>query len=134
MPRRCLECYSVNEGSEPTSFRLDYDKIRELEAGADYDVEAATDNTALLDPDCAPLSHGTRITLSRLRLRRALNEVQFPHIALASVLRLVPDEMRIHVNGDPVGALRDSVGVSVSRALESCSWRVSSSLKMAGVR
>ena len=96
-----LECYSLNEGSEPTSFRLDYDRIRELAAGADYDVGVAEDTMPLVDPDGSPLSHGTRITLSNLKPRRALNEAQFRR-SLARRFAIDAEEMQIHVNGELV--------------------------------
>ncbi len=74
---RILECLTVTAQGEVTSFRLDYDNIRGLDPTDDYDVESAEDDEALSDPDGNTLNHGTRITLSRLRPRRAINESQF---------------------------------------------------------
>ena len=95
---KILECYTVRAGSEPTSFRLDYDHIRALEATADYYVEVAHGGGPLLVPDGEPLEHGTRITLDSLKPRRAVNEAQFRQ-SLSRRFAIDANEMRIHVNG-----------------------------------
>ncbi|WP_420621408.1 ATP-binding protein [Candidatus Poriferisodalis sp.] len=99
---RILECLTVDRSGEATSFRLDYDAIRSLEPSADYRVEPAQGDTTLRDPDGNELAHGTRITLSALRPRRALNEHQFRR-SLARRFALDADQMRIVLNGEDIG-------------------------------
>lgn len=99
---KVLECLTVARDGETTSFRLDYDAIRSLDPTQDYEVEGATGNTLLCDPDGNPLTSGTRITLSSLRPRRALNEEQFRQ-SLARRFALDTSQMRIIVNGQDIG-------------------------------
>ena len=93
-----LECLTTRE-SEPTSFGLDYDEIRQLNPGDDYDVRPATDDSPLINPDTGEtLTHGTRITLLKLRLRIALSQDRF----LSSMSRrfsLATSEMAVNING-----------------------------------
>jgi len=99
---KILECHTVDTEGRLTSFRLDYDHIRDLDPTADYDVETAQDDEMLSDPGGNPLTHGTRITLSALRPRRAMNEAQFRR-SLARRFALDTNAMRIVVNGEDVG-------------------------------
>ena len=94
---RILECYTVAEGAG-TSFRLDYDNIRSLEPSEEYEVEEARDVTPPRAPGGSVLESGTRISLSGLRKRRAINEAQFRQ-SLSRRFALDADKMRIHVNG-----------------------------------
>ena len=95
---RILECCTVSQGAEPVRFRLDYDKIRNQRAGADYVVEEALDTSPLLAPDGAALEHGTRIVLSDLKLKRAINEARFRE-SMSRRFALDVTEMAIHLNG-----------------------------------
>ena len=99
---KILECLTVDTDGQITSFRLDYDHIRDLDPTDDYDVEPAQGDTVLRDPEGNSLAHGTRITLSTLRRRRAMNAVQFRR-SLARRFALDADKMRIVVNGEEVG-------------------------------
>ena len=99
---KVLECLTVAQDGETTSFRLDYDAIRSLDPTQDYAVEGATGNTQLCDPYGNSLTRGTRITLSSLRPRRALNEHQFRQ-SLARRFALDADQMRIVLNGEDIG-------------------------------
>lgn len=99
---KVLECLTVAQGGEVTSFRLDYDSIRGLDPTEDYEVEDATGSTQLCDPDGNSLTSGTRITLSSLRPRRALNEEQFRR-SLARRFALDTSQMGIVVNGHDIG-------------------------------
>ena len=99
---KVLECLTVAQDGEITSFRLDYDAIRSLDPTQDYEVEGATGNTKLCDPDSNSLECGTRITLSSLRPRRALNEDQFRR-SLARRFALDTNQMKIIVNGQEIG-------------------------------
>ena len=99
---RILECLTVDRSGEATSFRLDYDAIRSLDPSADYRVEPAQGDAKLRDPDGNELAQGTRIKLSALRPRRALNEHQFRQ-SLARRFALDTDQMRIVLNGEDIG-------------------------------
>lgn len=99
---KVLECLTVAQDGETTSFRLDYDAIRSLDPTQDYEVEGATGNTQLCDPYGNSLTRGTRITLSSLRPRRALNEHQFRQ-SLARRFALDADQMQIVLNGEDIG-------------------------------
>ena len=99
---KVLECHTVDRRGDTTSFRLDYEAIRSLNPTEDYEVEPATDNSQVRDSDGNVLTSGTRITLSSLRPRRALNEEQFRR-SLARRFSLDADQMKIVVNGQDLG-------------------------------
>lgn len=99
---KVLECLTIDEDGNPTSFRLDYDNIRDLDPAEDYEVEPAQGIQVLCDPSGNPLSRGTRITLSTLRPQRAINEDQFRR-SLARRFALDANEIRILVNGAQIG-------------------------------
>ena len=99
---KILECLTVDADGQATSFRLDYDHIRDLDPTEDYDVEPAQGDEVLRDPEGNRLAHGTRITLSALRPRRAMNEAQFRR-SLARRFALDASEMRIVVNEREIG-------------------------------
>lgn len=99
---KVLECLTADAGGQVTSFRLDYDHIRDLDPTDDYEVERARGDNVLRDPEGNALAHGTRITLSVLRPRRAMNEAQFRR-SLARRFALDANEMRIVVNGQEIG-------------------------------
>ena len=98
---RILECYTVSRTDDlgtPTSFRLDYDAIRQLEPGSNYDTEAASETGPLQSPDGVDLAHGTRITLSQLKLKRAISEDPFRR-SMSRRFALATQRMRISSNG-----------------------------------
>ena len=92
-----LDCYTIRSG-QAVSFRLDYDEIRKAKPGTDCEVEETRDQEPLSSPDHSPLIHGTRIRLSRLRLKRAISEDQFMK---SMSRRFAIDEtfMRVFING-----------------------------------
>ena len=98
---KILECLTVDTEGQITSFRLDYDHIRDLDPTEDYVVEPAQGDEVLRDPEGNSLTHGTRITLSMLRPRRAMNEDQFRR-SLARRFALDANKMRIVVNGEEI--------------------------------
>ena len=71
-----LDCYTVKQG-KAVSFRLDYEQIRKTQVGSDYKVEENVDKEPLRNGDSRTLTSGTRIKLSRLRLKRAISHSQF---------------------------------------------------------
>ena len=99
---KVLECLTIDGNGSLTSFRLDYDRIRDLDPAEDYEVEPAQGDQLLCGPNGNSLSRGTRITLSALRPQRAINEDQFRR-SLARRFALDANEMRISVNGTQIG-------------------------------
>jgi len=96
-----LECFTLRDGTA-TAFGLDYDEIRQLEPGQDYDVREAEDNSPLMNPLTGGLlDHGTRITLRNLRLRRALAQDRFVD-SMSRRFSLGTAEMAVTINGQPL--------------------------------
>lgn len=95
---RVLECCTISKGAETVRFRLDYDKIRNYQAGSDYPVEPAQDASPLTAPDQTRLDNGTRIVLSDLKLKRAVNGARFRE-SMSRRFALDTTEMTIHLNG-----------------------------------
>lgn len=92
-----LDCYTVRQG-EVVSFRLDYDQIRKAQPGADCEVEETTGESPLVSPDKLSLLSGTRIRLSRLRLKRAISEEQFTR-SMSRRFAIDQTIMRAFING-----------------------------------
>ena len=93
-----LECCTKKEG-DLTSFRLDYDKIRKLKPDEDYEVEDAEDGSAPTGPDGKALESGTRVRLTRLLVKRKINEVQFIR-SMSRRFSLSQTEMKVFINGN----------------------------------
>lgn len=94
---KILDCYTVRDG-QITSFRLDYDVIRQYGAGADCPVSEDIDQETLRSPEGAALAHGTRVRLSDLRLKRAISEDQFVR-SMSRRFSVDQTEMRVFING-----------------------------------
>ncbi len=94
---KILECYTIQEG-QVVSFRLDYDAIRQAEPGADCEVEETETQELLCTPDSTPLANGTRIRLSKLRLKRAISEDQFLK-SMSRRFAIDQADMRVFING-----------------------------------
>lgn len=90
-----LDCDSLRDGIH-TSFRLDYDAIRKLDPSEDYEVEDVTP-TKLSDPDGVPLEHGTRVRLTRLKLKKAISQDQFLR-SMSRRFSLKTGQMEVVVN------------------------------------
>lgn len=95
---KILECYTVSASGESTSFRLDYDRIRDLDPSSDYEVEEAEDKSPLTAPNGNGIDHGTRITLAELKSKRAINENQFRR-SMSRRFALDTTEMAVYING-----------------------------------
>lgn len=94
-----LDCHSVRDG-DSVSFRLDYEKIRKEEPGADCDVEENLPVAPLLSPDDgAQLSRGTSIRLSNLRLKRAIPKERFIK-SMSRRFAIDQTMMRVFINGE----------------------------------
>lgn len=96
---RLLEVKSRREGGPEVAFGLDYDEIRKLEGAQDYAVLESTDDQPLAGPDGQLLTHGTRIRLSHLRLKRRLNEEDFMR-SMSRRFVLSDQEMQVFINGE----------------------------------
>ena len=92
-----LDCFTVKDG-QVVSFRLDYDSIRKSDPGADSEVEENFDLEPLIDPTGASLSTGTRIRLTKLRLKRAISEERFV-TSMSRRFAIDQTEMRVFING-----------------------------------
>ena len=93
-----LDCYTVREG-KGVSFRLDYNEIRKEKPGADCEVEETNgQEESLRGPDNSFLSNGTRIRLSKLRLRRAILEDQFLK-SMSRRFAIDQADMQVFING-----------------------------------
>lgn len=95
---RLLEVKSQREGEPMVAFGMDYDEIRKLPGASDYQVLESTDQELLADPEGRPLAHGTRIRLTRLRLKRRLDAEQFMQ-SMARRFVLADNQMRVFING-----------------------------------
>ena len=94
-----LDCYSVRDG-DSVSFRLDYEKIRKEEPGADCDIEENLDVEPLHSPnDGSQLLSGTRIRLSNLRLKRAIPKDRFIK-SMSRRFAIDQTMMRVFINGE----------------------------------
>lgn len=87
--------------AQPTRFRMNYEDIRRLDPAGDYQVAAAADDSPLATPDGTVLNHGTRVRLSGLRLKRALNSNQFLQ-SMARRFAILSADMEIAINGEPL--------------------------------
>ena len=92
-----LDCYSVRD-SQVVSFRLEYNKIRIEEPGANCLVDENIDQEPLYGPDKTRLASGTRIRLSSLHLKRAIPELQFMR-SMSRRFALDQAVMRVFING-----------------------------------
>ncbi len=92
-----LDCYTVRQG-QAVSFRLDYDEIRKADPGTDCEVKETTGQEPLYSADSSLLSNGTRIRLSRLRLKRAISEDQFMK-SMSRRFAIDQTVMRVFING-----------------------------------
>jgi len=107
---RLLEVKSRRTDQEEVAFGMDYDEIRRLASAEEYLVLKSTDNEPLADPSVDPstdpedalLAHGTRIRLSRLRLKRRLNEDDFMR-SMSRRFVLSDQEMQVFINGNQLG-------------------------------
>lgn len=92
-----LDCYTVRDG-HTTSFRMGYDDIRQRNPGEDCPLQENQDLEPLVDPDENALSHGTRIRLSDLRLKRTISEDQFVK-SMSRRFAVDQTEMEVFING-----------------------------------
>ena len=93
-----LECTTLSVGKSAVEFRLDYDEIRKLDPNEDYEVEEVEFHSVLSDPAGSKLTHGTRIRLTKLLLKRASSEEQFIQ-SMSRRFAISQGEMEVFING-----------------------------------
>ncbi len=100
---KTLECHTLAKNALTTlRFRLDYDKIRQEDAGSDYQVEPPiTVVEPITDPNGNNLEHGTRIVLSDLKLKRNISEKVFQQ-SMSRRFALDTGTMSIYLNNSQI--------------------------------
>ena len=100
---KTLECHTLAKNTLTTiRFRLDYDKIRQEDAGSDYQVEPPiTVVETITDPNGNNLEHGTRIVLSDLKLKRNISEKVFRQ-SMSRRFALDTGAMNIYLNNSQI--------------------------------
>ena len=100
---KTLECHTLAKNTLTTiRFRLDYDKIRQEDAGSDYQVEPPiTVVEPITDPNGNNLEHGTRIVLSDLKLKRNISEKVFQQ-SMSRRFALDTGTMSIYLNNSQI--------------------------------
>lgn len=93
-----LECATLRDGTF-TTFGLDYNSLREMDPDEDYPVEDIENPAPLVKPDGETLPHGTRITLTQLRMKRQISESTF---MTSMSRRFAIKDMNVLINGKPL--------------------------------
>ncbi|UFS59061.1 ATP-binding protein [Subtercola endophyticus] len=93
-----LECTTVRDGVR-TSFGIDYDELRLLNPDQNYFVDDIVNPLPLLDPNGVPLEHGTRVRLTKLRVKRKISADTFQ---TAMSRRFAIRDMKVIINGRPL--------------------------------
>ena len=97
-----LECTTITKASLTTTFLLDYDEIRKLEAGQDYLVPELKEIDFLIHPEKeTPLEQGTQVRLSNLRGKRIPAESRF-RASLARRFGVLSPDMAVYLNGTQI--------------------------------
>jgi Histidine kinase-, DNA gyrase B-, and HSP90-like ATPase len=94
---RHLEVVTKRPDAKPVGFRLDYDRLRELEPAESAAVEEFKPNR-LTSPDGNVMSHGTRVRLTSLQAKRRPSEDRFL-LSMSRRFSLDASQMRVFVNG-----------------------------------
>jgi len=96
-----LELTTLRDG-RLTAFAMDYDTIREQEAGSDYEVLVMEQPEPPMNPDTgAPLTSGTLVRLKNLKAERIVAESQF-RSSMARRFAVDQTEMQVVINGIPL--------------------------------
>lgn len=94
-----LQCQTLVESGEQTSFELDYNKIRESAPGVDCEAEDIHVDEPLTDPNGKRLDSGTLIRLLNLRVKRAMPQTQFIK-SMSRRFAIDQHEMTVYINGE----------------------------------
>ena len=112
---KLLECTTLTESGTGVAFELEYDRIRTMQAGEDYEVPEVADADPLIRPDTeAALAHGTRIRMSKLLSKRIPAESQFRD-SLARRFGVLSPKMRIFLNGKKLGRFEIPIEIRFPR-------------------
>ena len=96
---KTLQCITLKRGGERTAFELDYDEIRQLEAGRDYRVPELVEYQIPIHPESGmPLVSGTQVRLSDLLSKMIPAETRF-RSSLARRFGVLSPEMNVYLNG-----------------------------------
>lgn len=95
-----LECETISKG-EAVAFRLDYNQIRKKDPGEDCEVEEYVSDGSLRDPNGNVLQSGTKVRLSRLKVKRAIPEERFIR-SMSRRFATDQTEMQVLINGVPL--------------------------------
>lgn len=93
-----LECTTLR-GGETTSFGIDYDEVRRMNPDQDYYVDRVAGPSALVAPDGTVLEHGTRVRLTKLRVKRKISAESFQ---ISMSRRFALRGMNVLINGQPL--------------------------------
>lgn len=108
---KTLMCTTVKQSGEGAAFVLEYDWIRELDAGDDYQVPEFSSLVPLRSPEAGSvLAHGTEVRLSDLRSKRLPNNEQFRK-SLARRFGVLNPEMRVFLNGEELQRFEMSLDI-----------------------
>jgi hypothetical protein len=109
-----LECITLRNG-ERTAFRLDYDAIRKLRPDQDYVVEPIEQDVPLRNPETGEeLQHGTRVRLTKLHLKKAVNQEQFMR-SMSRRFAINKSEMLVKINGEELDRFQIPVQIRFPR-------------------
>ena len=92
-----LECHTVQDDAG-LIFLLDYEKIRKQLSGSDHVVDEFSNPQTFLSPDGTQLSSGTKIRLTRLRLKRSIPEDRFLQ-SMSRRFAIDQTDMKVFING-----------------------------------
>lgn len=109
-----LECLTIRAG-ERTAFRLDYDEIRKLRPDQDYVVRPIEQDVPLLNPETSEgLQHGTRVRLTKLHLKKAVNQDQFMR-SMSRRFAINKSDMLVKINGEELNRFQIPVQIRFPR-------------------
>ena len=99
---KVLECTTIKNSEEATTFKLNYDAIRKLGPGEDYQVPESKNGKPITHPISKdPLDQGTRIRLTHLLGKRIPPAGQFK-MSLARRFGILSPAMKVFLNGEPI--------------------------------
>ncbi len=93
-----LACTTLR-ADNTTAFAIDYDEVRQLQPDEDYRVEMIEQPSPLISPDGTPLYSGTRVSLTRLRVKRRISAEAFQ---VSMSRRFALRDMTVLINAVPL--------------------------------
>lgn len=112
---KLLRCITTTRNGDYTAFELEYDAIRQLEGGQDYEVPEIDNPPPLIRPDDGNhLEHGTEVRLSTLLAKIIPSETNFRQ-SLARRFGVLSPEMRVFLNGNEIERFEIPVDIRFPR-------------------